>query len=143
MGPLLAVRGRLGPKNVEEYDYLKNVLISRAGARSAASGRSWASLGPSVGGLGRLLGPMLPVLGRSWAYVAGLGPLLGLMLKVLEPLLGPLLAVLRCLGPKSGQGPGGEAIWPAIRAEKSPEQLHIRGPAPGAFRRNLSFDFCD
>ena len=77
--------------------------------------RSWAAPGTYAAGLGVLLGLCC----RSWAalgpYVEGLGPLLG-----------PLLAVLGCLGPKSGQGPGGEAIWQAIRAEKSPEQLHIR-----------------
>ena len=36
LGPLLAVLGRLGLKKVEEHDYLENVLISQAGARSAA-----------------------------------------------------------------------------------------------------------
>ena len=76
LGPLLAVLGRLGLKKVEEHDYLENVLISRAGARAAASGcglspllavlggswglcwRSWSALGAYVGGLGLLLGPM-------------------------------------------------------------------------------------
>ena len=52
------------------------------------------ALGAYVGGLGPLLGPMLAVLGRSWAlcwpyvgclgaYVGGLGPVLGPMLEVL------------------------------------------------------------
>ena len=65
---------------------------------------------------------MLPVWGRSWAYVGGLGPLLG-----------PCSAVLGRLGPKSGQGPGGEAIWLAIRAEKLPEQLHTPRPKSEPF----------
>ena len=78
LGLLLAVLSRLGLKKVEEHDYLENVLISRAGARSAAwwavlsrswglCWRSWAALGAYVGGLGPLLGPMLAVLGRSWS----------------------------------------------------------------------------
>ncbi len=77
--------------------------------------RSWAAPGIYVGDLGAILG-------CSWAYVAGLGPVLGLMLAV----LGPLLAVLGRLGPKSGQGPGGETIWQAIRAEKWPEKGNTR-----------------
>ena len=47
--------------------------------------RSWAALETYVGGLGVLLGPMLAVLGRSWASMGGL-----------EPLLGPLCPVLGC-----------------------------------------------
>ena len=115
MGPLWAVLDRSWAEKCEEHGYLENVLISRAGARSAASGavlgrswglcgRSWAALGAYVGGLGlllglcgpsgSLLGPILGILGRSWgllgAYVGGPGPLLGL-----------LLAVLSRLGPKN------------------------------------------
>ena len=45
--------------------------------------QSWAALGPYVGGLGAVLGPMLAVLGCLGAYVGGLGPLLGPMLGVL------------------------------------------------------------
>ena len=93
---------RSGAEKCEEHSYLENVLISRAGARSAAWGsvlscswglccRSWAALGPYVGGLVPLLGPMSAVLGRSWslcwqswvalgAYVGDLRPLLGSML---------------------------------------------------------------
>ena len=45
VGHVLAVLGRLGLKVVEEHDYLENILISGAGARSAAWGailsRSW------------------------------------------------------------------------------------------------------
>ena len=59
--PLWAVLGRLGLKKVEEYRYLENVLISQAGARSAAWGvilsrswglcwLSWATLEAYVGG---------------------------------------------------------------------------------------------
>ena len=73
LGPMLAVWGRSwglcgrsGAEKCEEHGYLENVLISRAGARSAAWGsvlsrswglcwRSWAALGPYVGGLGLLL----------------------------------------------------------------------------------------
>ena len=47
--------------------------------------RSRAALETYVGGLGVLLGPMLAVLGRSWALMGGL-----------EPLLGPLCPVLGC-----------------------------------------------
>ena len=47
--------------------------------------RSWAAFGTYVGGLGALLGPMLAVVGRSWALMGGL-----------EPLLGPLCPVLGC-----------------------------------------------
>ena len=72
LGHMLAVLGRLGPKNVKEYEYLKNVIIFRVGARSAAWGsvlscswglcwRSWAALGAYVGGPGPLIGPLLPV----------------------------------------------------------------------------------
>ena len=133
LGPLLAVLGRLGPKNVEEYDYLKTCLFLERERdlppRGAVLGlpwtlcwRSWAAPGTYAAGLGALLGLCC----RSWAalgpYVEGLGPLLG-----------PLLAVLGCLGPKSGQGPGGEAIWPAIRAEKSPEQLPPQAWCPKPF----------
>ena len=59
------------------------MLISRAGARSAAWGSvlscswslcwwSWAALGAYVGGLGLLLGPKLAVLGRLGAGEVGL-----------------------------------------------------------------------
>ena len=69
--------------------------------------RSWAAPGTYAAGLGALLGLCC----RSWAalgpYVEGLGPLLG-----------PLLAVLGCLGPKSGPGPSGKAIWQADLGRK-------------------------
>ena len=39
--------------------------------------RSWAALGAYVGGLGAVLGPMLAILGRSWASTGGPGPLWG------------------------------------------------------------------
>ena len=47
--------GRSGAEKCEERAYLENVSISRAGARSAAWGRSWAALGAHVGGLEPLL----------------------------------------------------------------------------------------
>ena len=83
LGPMLAVLGRSWglygrsrAEKCEEHGYLENMLISRAGARSAAWGsvwscswglccRSWDALGAYVGGLGSLLGPMLAILGRS------------------------------------------------------------------------------
>ena len=95
LGRPWGVVGRPRAKKCEKHSYLENMLISRAGARSAAWGvgleplsgsswRSWAALGPYVGGLGLLLGPMLAVLGCSWglcwrswaalrAYVGGPG----------------------------------------------------------------------
>ena len=116
--------------------------------------RSWAALGPFVGGLALLLGPMVAVLCRfgifvggpdpSWAallgYVGGLGSLWGPMLGVLGLMLavlgcswdlcwrswaalwasvgglGPMLAVLGGLRPKSGPNPSGKAIQEAARA---------------------------
>ena len=73
LGPLLAVLSRLALKKVEEHDHLENVLISRAGVRSAAwravlsrswglCWRSWGALGAYVGDLGSLLESMLAVL---------------------------------------------------------------------------------
>ena len=51
-----------------------------------------------------VLGRSCSLCWKSWAalgaYVGGLGPLLG-----------PLLAVPGRLGPKSGPGPSGKAIW--------------------------------
>ena len=91
LGPLLGLCGwswaALGAYVAEKYEehvYFENVLISRVGARSAASRvvlgcswtlcwRSWAALGAYVGDLGPLLGSMLAVLGRLGAYVGGLG----------------------------------------------------------------------
>ena len=84
LGPLLAVLSRLGPKNVEEHDKLENVLISRMGARSAASG----------GCLEQLLGPILAVLGRSWSLCWRSWVALGAHVGDPGPLLEPMLAVL-------------------------------------------------
>ena len=88
--PMLAVLGRSWglygrsrARKCEEHGYLENMLISRAGARSAAWGSvlscswslccwSWAALGAYVGGLGLLLGPKLAVLGRLGAGEVGL-----------------------------------------------------------------------
>ena len=89
LGPMLAVLGRscalcwwswaaLGAYVVEkreEHGYPENVLSSRAGARSTASGavlgrswtlcwRSWATLGADIGDPGPLLESRLAVLGR-------------------------------------------------------------------------------
>ena len=75
--------------------------------------QSLAALGAYVGGLGPLLEPMLAVLGRSWdlswrswaalwASVGGLGPSVAG--------LGPMLAVLGGLRPKSGPSPSGKAV---------------------------------
>ena len=87
LGPMLAVLGRSwglcgrsGAEKSEEHGYLENVVISRAGARSAASGavlgrswtlcwRSWAAPGAYVAGLGPLLGPMFTILGPLFAIL--------------------------------------------------------------------------
>ena len=69
--------------------------------------RSWAALEACVGGLGRSRGLCWRSCAALGAYVGGLGPLLG-----------PLLAVLGRLGPKSGPGPSGKAIWQADLARK-------------------------
>ena len=85
LGRSWSLCGRSGAEKCEEHSYLENVLISRAGARSAAWGSvlscswslccwSWAALGAYVGGLGLLLGPKLAVLGRLGAGEVGLGP---------------------------------------------------------------------
>ena len=77
LGTFVGGPGPSWAEKCEEHSYLENVLISRAGARSAAWGSvlscswslccwSWAALGAYVGGLGLLLGPKLLVLGRSW-----------------------------------------------------------------------------
>ena len=130
LGPILAVLrrswglcGRPGAEKCEEHAYLENVLISRAGARSAAwravLGRSWGlcwrsrvALGAYVGGLVRDLG----LCWRSWAalatYVGGLGPLL-------EPMLAVLFAILASVGSGSAAvrrrdgpaGPEGRDGW--------------------------------
>ena len=81
LGPKLAVLGRSWglygrsrARKCEEHGYLENMLISRAGARSAAWGSvlscswslcwwSWSALGAYDGGLGLLLGRKLAVLG--------------------------------------------------------------------------------
>ena len=98
LGPMLAVLGRSwglygrsGAEKCKEHGDLENVLISRAGARSAAwrsvlrpmlavlgrswalCWRSWAALGAYVGGLGSRSGPKLAVLGGLGAEVVGLG----------------------------------------------------------------------
>ena len=83
LGPLLAVLAALGASvggpepscaaKVEVHDHLENVLLSRAGVRSAAwravlsrswglCWRSWGALGAYVGDLGPLLESMLAVL---------------------------------------------------------------------------------
>ena len=112
LGPKLAVLGRSWSlygrsraRKCEEHGYLENMLISRAGARSAAWGsvlscswglccRSWAALGTYVGGLGPLLGPMWAVLGRSWSLCWQSWVALGAYVGDLRPVLGSMLAVL-------------------------------------------------
>ena len=85
LGTFVGGPGPSWAEKCEEHSYLENVLISRAGARSAAWGSvlscswslcwwSWAALGAYVGGLGLLLGPKLAVLGRLGAGEVGLGP---------------------------------------------------------------------
>ena len=110
-----------------------------SGRSRGLCGWSWVALGASVGGLGPILGPMWAILGRSWGLCgrswAALGPLLAVLGRSwglcgrswvafrafvgdLGPLLGPLLAVLGPLGPKSGPNPGGKAIWQADQGRK-------------------------
>ena len=83
LGTFVGGPGPSWAEKCEEHSYLENVLISRAGARSAAWGSvlscswslcwwSWAALGAYVGGLGLLLGPKLAVLGRLGAGEVGL-----------------------------------------------------------------------
>ena len=73
-------------------------------------GRS-SALRAYVDGLGLLLGPLLAVLGRSWALCWRSWAALRASVDDLGPLLGPMLAVLGALGSKSGPGPSGKAIW--------------------------------
>ena len=76
-----AALGAYVAEKCQENGYLENVVISRAGARSAASGavlgrswtlcwRSWAAPGAYVAGLGPLLGPMFVILGPLFAILA-------------------------------------------------------------------------
>ena len=117
-------------------------------------------------GLEPLWEPMLAVLRRSWDlcwrswaalgfYVGGLGPLWSSMLRMLAA-LGPMLAVLgrkvalaragtrsgRRLGPKSGPGPSGKAIWSRPRDHRA-RRDHWAGPdrseAQSQFVQEISF----
>ena len=94
--------------------------------------RSCAALGAYVGGLGRSRGLCWRSCAALGAYVGGLGPLLG-----------PLLAVLGRLGPKSGSGPREKAISEAIKAEKWPkperegDQVRDQGPLAFSARRSI------
>ena len=80
--------------------------------------------------------PVWVVLGRScglcWRSWAALGAYVG----GLGPLLGPLLAVLGRLGPKSGPGPSGKAIWQAGRGRKVTQTQ--AGKRSGFRRRGIS-----
>ena len=84
LGPFLGPMWAVWSAKCEEHGYLENVLISRAGARSAAWGsvlsrswglcwRSWAVLGPYVGSPEPLLGPMWAVLAALWPKLSILG----------------------------------------------------------------------
>ena len=97
--------------------------------------RSWAAFGTYVGGLGALLGPMLAVVGRSWALMGGLEPLLGPLCPVLGcswspcwrswAALGPYVGGLGLLlGPPKavlGQDQGGK--WPKPKRERDPQRV--------------------
>ena len=118
LGVILAVLGRSwglcgrsGAEKCEEHAYLENVCISRAGARSAAWGRSWAALGAYVGGLGPLLEPMLAVLGRSWDLCCRSWAALGAYAGGLAAMLEPKWSVLEGSGPKSGSGSAAVRRW--------------------------------
>jgi hypothetical protein len=78
LGRSRALCGRSEAEKCEEHGCLENVLISRVGARSAATGvvfgracglcsRSWAALSTYVVGLGSLLGPMFSILGSLFS----------------------------------------------------------------------------
>ena len=85
LGRSWGLYGRSRARKCEEHGYLENVLISRAGARSAAWGSvlscswslcwwSWSALGAYDGGLGLLLGRKLAVLGVLVPERSVLGP---------------------------------------------------------------------
>ena len=117
----MAVLSRLALKKVEEHDHLENVFISRAGARSAAWGRSWAALGAYVGGLGPLLGPMFAILGAILAVLGHLG--------AGEVGLGPKWSVLRGdQGREVAQTRAGRPFWGGNRF--STFFPRFRSPAP-------------
>ena len=126
-----------------------------------ATVRSWAALGAYVGGLGPLLGPILAVLGRSWALswrswaalgtnVGDLGPLLGLCWRSRAALRasvrdlgrswGLMLAVLGGLGPKSGPNPSGSRSQKG-RPPKSPSAPRVLEPVPIFYIDMYSFFF--
>ena len=52
------------------------VILGRSGGLCV---RSWVALGAYVGGLGAVLGPILAILGGSWASTGVPGPLWGPM----------------------------------------------------------------
>ena len=128
LGPILAVLGRswalcwrswaalgayaggLGPKNAKNMATLKMCLFLERERDLWPRGQSGAALGSCLGGLGPLLGPMLAVLGRSWGLSSrswGLCWRSWAALGIYVGGLGPLLAVLGGLGPKSGPNPSG------------------------------------
>ena len=75
-------------------------------------GRSWLALGAYVGGPGLLLGPRWEVLARSW----GLCWRSWAALRALVDGPGSLSGLMGGLGPKSGPGSDGEAIWAGVWA---------------------------
>ena len=79
--------------------------------------RSWAAFGTYVGGLGALLGPMLAVVGRSWALMGGL-----------EPLLGPLCPVLGCSWSLCWRS--WAALWTYVGCLVAVLGANVRGPNP-------------
>jgi hypothetical protein len=105
--------GGLGPKNAKNMATLNMCLFLERGRDLWPWGQSWAALGSYLGGLGSLLGPMLAVLGRSWALCWRSWAALGAYVGGPGPLLGPMLAVLAALGVSVG-GPGGSKAekWP-------------------------------
>ena len=91
--------------------------------------RSWAALGPYVGGLGLLLGPMLAVLGCSWGLSWWSWPLLE-----------PKLAVLGRIRAKVAQTRAGAG---SVRGPDSevPEVSEARGPGTYFFCRYMFFSY--
>ena len=90
---------------------------------AAVLGRSWAALGPYVGGLGPLLGPMLAVLVALGTYVGGPGG--SKAEKWPKPKQeGDLASGSRR---KSGPNPSGKVIWQADQGGKA-AQTRARRP---------------
>ena len=133
LGPMLAVLGRSW------------ALMGGLELLLGLCARSWVALGAYVGGLGRLLRPLLAVLVRSSALCWGSRATLGAYVGGLGPLLGPMLAILgRDQGekrPKPGkvaQTRAGAGVGPP-EAREAPEAPEAPGPGTYFFCRYIGF----